>query len=53
MNTMNTDAESILRDALGLACARIADGPQEYHEANTAGGWAEKFICEAENGCCD
>lgn len=39
--------EKILREALVLACERIADGPQEYHEANTAEGWAERFINQA------
>lgn len=39
----------VLRLALSLACARIADGPQTYSEANTPEGWAEVYIKEAEN----
>jgi len=33
-----------------LACERIADGPQEYHEANTPDGWADVFIDAAREG---
>lgn len=44
---MKTNNET-LRAALNLACERIADGPQDYSEANTAEGWAEKFIADAE-----
>ena len=36
--------------ALLLACERIADGPQEYHEANTPEGWAEVFMEAARDG---
>lgn len=36
-----------LRAALLLACERIADGPQEYHEANTPEGWVDVYMEEA------
>lgn len=34
----------IYKEALHLACVRIADGYQEYHEANTPEGWAQHFL---------
>ncbi len=45
---MKTEVE-ILKAALMLACERIADGPQEYHEANTPDGWARVYIEHATN----
>lgn len=39
-----------LQKALMLACRRIADGPQEYHEANTPEGWFEVFTDAAAKG---
>lgn len=40
----------IYKRALLLACERIADGPQQYHEANTPEGWAELFVQAARSG---
>lgn len=37
----------ITRRALALACERIADGPQQYAEANTPDGWQEVFTLQA------
>lgn len=39
-----------LRKALMLACERVADGPQLYHEANTPDGWADVYIAAALEG---
>jgi len=44
------ESVEVLRKALALACARIADGPQKYHEANTPEGWAEVFVAAARDG---
>lgn len=30
-------------DALYLACQRISDSPQQYHEANSPNGWVNFF----------
>lgn len=37
-----------LRTALRMACERIADGPQEYHEAKSAEDWAAEFLALAQ-----
>lgn len=42
--------EEVLQRALLLACDRIADGPQQYHEVNTPDGWADVFTEAAERG---
>lgn len=34
--------------ALSMACRRIEDGPQEYHEANTGDGWMDVYLKRAE-----
>lgn len=47
---MSRTREQILQEALILACRRIADGAQAYHEANTPDGWAEVFVKAAETG---
>lgn len=39
----------VLEKALELACRRVADSPQRYEEANTAEGWYEVFIRQAES----
>jgi hypothetical protein len=41
------DRIHVLTMALSLACVRISDGPQEYHEANTPEGWRDHFIAKA------
>jgi len=40
----------LYRQALMLACQRVADSPQKYHEANTAAGWRDVFIEAARTG---
>lgn len=40
---------SILRNALDMACDRISDSPQKYEEANTKEGWVETYISQATN----
>lgn len=49
-NRGDSDRVATLQRALLLACDRIADGPQQYHEANTAEGWAEVFTDAATSG---
>ena len=38
-----------LKGALMRACERIADGPQEYHEAKTAEDWYDYFLKDEED----
>ena len=40
--------KTTLEQALDMACERISDSGQEYHEANTKEGWKEYFIKEAQ-----
>ena len=42
--------EELLEGALLLACERIADGHQQYHEANTPDGWAKVFVEAFDRG---
>jgi len=42
--------KEMLDRALALACKFIADGPQQYHEANTPEGWARVFLQAAVSG---
>ncbi|WP_313415985.1 hypothetical protein [Stenotrophomonas sp.] len=39
----------VLKQALKIACERIADGPQRYHEANTPEGWCDVFVQRAKH----
>ena len=39
--------KEVLKRALELACERIADGPQEYHEAATPDQWMDRYVLQA------
>ena len=36
--------EEILKIALNMACERISDSGQEYHEAKTKKGWVNHYL---------
>lgn len=43
------DEIQVLKQALKIACERIANGPQKYYEANTPEGWTEVFVQRAKS----
>lgn len=40
---------AVQKRALELACERIADSDQKYHEATTGDEWVKRFMEEAQN----